>query len=156
LALWLLGLERGESFGHRLRRIDGPVVLRTELRFVPGKRNPGHFETLRGAPAGDQGKGQLTAPAMGLAVIVAEARLGSRQQILAGQDRFRPVVLVAQRYFEGLAVDDSQRDKVLADPPAEPFLARQGNLDVSFAHQTLRDQKFTEKHNVSRVSHWLH
>jgi hypothetical protein len=131
-------------------------MLRTEFSFMPGKRDPGHIEALPGAPAGNQGKGELTAPAMGLPVIVAEARLGSRQQILAGQDRFRPVVLVAQRYFEGLPVDDSQRDKVLADPPAEPFLARQGNLDVSFAHQTLRDQKFTEKHNVSRVLRWLH
>lgn len=121
-------------------------MLRAERRFVPGKRDPRQVETLRSPPAGDQRKGQLAALAMGLRMVGTKALNRSCQQILTGEDCLCSFVLGVQRRLEGLAIDDPQRNQVFADPSAEAFLARQGELDVLFSSEALRDQKFTEKH----------
>jgi hypothetical protein len=112
-------------------------VLGAEGLLVAGQRAPRQCEALGGAPAGDQREGQLATLAVRLRMVVAKAARRALQQILARQDRLRPFVLAVQRGLERLPVDDPQRDQVLADPSAEPFLARQGNLDVLFASQAL-------------------
>lgn len=126
-------------------------MLGAERRFMTGERDPRQVEGFRSPPAKDQCKSQLAAPAIGLRVTETKALDRSGQQILAGEDRLGSLVLGIQRGLEGFAIDDTQRDQVFADPSAEAFLARQGILDVLFPSQTLRDQKFTEKHNGTRI-----
>ena len=113
---------------------------------MAGQRRLGQFERLDGAPASNQRHGERTTLAMGLRMVGAKAPQRARQQIFAGEDRFDPLVLFAQRSFERFPADDPQCDQVLADPAAAPLLARQGEPDVVFASQPSQDEEFTEEH----------
>jgi hypothetical protein len=72
----------------------------------------------------------MTALPVCLRVIPAIDPPRLRQQILAGEDRLRLLVLYAQGAVERLPGYAPQCDKVFTDTAADCFLARQGRVDI--------------------------